>query len=165
MIEDDVFTVLRAFLLDPVVLPAGTEVLRAQGNRVPQPRGPNYVMMTIASHTWQSSTYHQYRRDDEMNDVTRSTGVGIQLDFYGPSSSDFAQRFATLFRDEYACTAMAGTGVTPLYCDDGQQMPLVNGEQQYEQRWTIQTMLQVNPAVSTPMQFADRVAATIVKAD
>jgi hypothetical protein len=161
--EDDIFAALRAFLLS--VLPAGTEVLVTQQNRVPQPVGPNYVMMTAASRTFMSSSYREYRPPDDQQDTARSTSAGIQLDFYGPVSSDYAQRFATLFRDEYATTAMAGTGVTPLYCDDGSQMPLTNGEKQYEARWMIQCALQVNPVVSTPMQFADKVVATIVEAD
>ena len=123
------------------------------------------AVMTASNRTFQSSPYHDYRRADDEVDITRSTAAGIQLDFYGPASSDHAQRFATLFRDDYAYQAMLGTGVTPLYCDDGSQMPLTNGEKQYEARWMIGAVLQVNPAVSTPMQFADRVAATIVEAD
>lgn len=163
MNEDTVLTALRAFLL--LILPDGVEVVRTQVNRVPMPRGPNFVMMTVASRQFQSSTYHEHRVADGATDITRSTGCGVQLDFYGPNSSDYAQDFATLFRDDYACQQMAGTGVTPLYCNDGQQMPLVNGEAQYEQRWTLQTMLQINPVVSTPTEFVGKVDVTFVKAD
>lgn len=42
--ESQILTVLRAFLLD--VLPAGTAVVRAQTNRVPEPIGTNFVVMT-----------------------------------------------------------------------------------------------------------------------
>ncbi len=42
--ESQILTVLRAFLLD--VLPAGTAVVQAQVNRVPEPIGPNFVLMT-----------------------------------------------------------------------------------------------------------------------
>lgn len=161
--DEEIFAALRAFIRG--ILPPRTEVLVSQQNRVPQPAGPNYVMMTATSRTFQSSPYHEYDRAAGTNDITRSTGVGIQLDFYGPLASDHAQRFATLFRDDYGFQAMRATGVVPLYCDDGSQMPLTNGERQYEARWMVQTMLQVNPAVSTPTQFADRVEITIVEAD
>jgi hypothetical protein len=161
--EDDIFTALRAFIL--AVLPTGVEVLITQQNRVPQPAGPNYVMMTATNRAFQSAPYHSYRAADGELDTIRSTAAGFQLDFYGPASSDYVQRFATLFRDDYAYEAMLGTGVVPLYCDDGTQMPLTNGEKQYEARWMVAVMVQVNPVVSTPMQFADKVAATIVKAD
>lgn len=163
MSEDDIFTALRAFLL--LVLPEGTEVLVSQQNRVPQPRGPNYVMMTATNRVFQSSPYREYRPAQGMVDRARSTAAGFQLDFYGPLSSDYAQRFATLFRDDYAVEAMASSGAAPLYCDDGSQMPLTNGEKQYEARWMIQAVCQVNPVVSTPMQFADKVTPTLVKVD
>lgn len=167
MITDtDIFTALRTFLVGSV-LPAGDEVLQGQQNRVaqPAPSTKHYVMMSAASRAFQSSSYREYLPDDDRADILRSTAVTIQLDFYGPESSDRAQRFATLFRDDYGYQRMALTGVTPLYCDDGSQMPLTNGERQYEARWMLQAVLQVTPVVSTPMQFADTVAVTIVKAD
>lgn len=42
--QSDVQTALRSFLLD--VLPCGVEVISALGNRVPEPRGGSYVVMT-----------------------------------------------------------------------------------------------------------------------
>ena len=42
--QDDLTTALRSFLL--AVLPAGTEVILAQPNRVPEPKGGNFVIMT-----------------------------------------------------------------------------------------------------------------------
>lgn len=42
--ESQMLTVLRAFLLD--VLPAGTAVVKAQVNRVPEPIGGDFVVMT-----------------------------------------------------------------------------------------------------------------------
>lgn len=42
--EEQIFTALRAFLLD--VLPAGTPVIQAQTNRVPEPHEVDFVSMT-----------------------------------------------------------------------------------------------------------------------
>jgi hypothetical protein len=42
--QTDVLTALRGFLLS--VLPAGTEIVRGQDNRVAGPQGPDYVVMT-----------------------------------------------------------------------------------------------------------------------
>ena len=42
--QSDVLNSLRAFLLD--VLPAGTEVIAGQPNRVPEPKSTNFVIMT-----------------------------------------------------------------------------------------------------------------------
>lgn len=161
--EDAVMTTLRSFLLG--ILPAGMEVVQGQQNRVPQVVGPDYVVFTPIRREFLSSTNRTNRPVDGAVDVSRSTSATFQLDVYGPNSTDNAVTIATLFRDDYGCRAMAGTGVQPLHCDNGQQMPLINGEEQYEARWTLQAVLQVNPSVSTPMQFADSVAVTFVEAD
>lgn len=42
--ESEIFSVLRAFLVES--LPTGTEVILAQGNRVPEPSVDNFVVMT-----------------------------------------------------------------------------------------------------------------------
>lgn len=42
--ESDIQVVLRAFLLN--ILPAGVEAFEGQWNRVPEPAGPNFVVMT-----------------------------------------------------------------------------------------------------------------------
>lgn len=161
--DDPTFTAVGDFL--QLILPAGVEVLQTQANRVAMPRGPNFVMMTATTRAFLSSSYRAYRPINDAQDVARDTAVSLQIDFYGPNSADYAQTFATLFRDDYGFVAMAGTGVTPLYCDDGTQLALVAGEKQYETRWKIDATVQVNPVVSTPMQFADKVDVTNVKAD
>lgn len=161
--EDDAIAALRDFLL--LVLPSGIEVVQGQDNYVPEPAGPNHIILTPASRTHLSSSYREPRPDDDAVLVSRSTRIDIQMDVYGPNGSDYAQVISTLLRDDYGCQAMAGTGVQPLYCDDGQQMPLVNGEKQYEQRWRLHAQLQIDPTVSTPAQFADMVELSIVEAD
>lgn len=45
--QDDVLTVLRALLLD--ILPAGVEVIQAQDNKVSEPAGDDFVLMTPRS--------------------------------------------------------------------------------------------------------------------
>jgi hypothetical protein len=45
--ESDVLTALRSFLLN--ILPAGVDVIKAQVNRVPEPAGEDFVVMTPMS--------------------------------------------------------------------------------------------------------------------
>lgn len=161
--DERVAAVLRAFLL--AVLPAGTDVILGQPNRVPMPQGPNYVVMTPSRRALLATTEHDEQPDADTIVVSRATSAAFQLDVYGPLSADNAQVISTLLRDDFGCRQMAGTGVQPLYCDDGSQMPLVNGEAQYEQRWMLTVVLQIRPAVSTAAQFADSVRVTIDKAD
>jgi len=44
-------------------------------------------------------------------------------------------------------------------------MPFIDAEGQYEDRWTVDAVLQANIVVATPQQFAGAVTATPVPAD
>lgn len=84
------------------------------------------------------------------------TEVVVQFDVHGPNSADNAQIISTLFRDDYGVRAIEeeNESVTPLYADDPRQLPFINAEQQYEDRWVIEAHLQVNPIVTVPQQYA-----------
>lgn len=159
--DDAIMAAMGGFL--EAVLPDGVEVIQGQANRVPEPKSPDFVVMTDASRRQLSTTTHSYDPVAGTNAVGRSNALTIQLDVYGPNSSDNAQVIATLFRDAYGCEAL-GPAIQPLYCDDGQQMPLVNGEFQYQDRWTLRATLQANPAITTPAQFASSVNLTLADA-
>ncbi|MDR3534026.1 MAG: hypothetical protein P4L90_26100 [Rhodopila sp.] len=97
-----------------------------------------------------------------VNAATQETEVTIQADVHGPASADNAARISTLFRDQFAVTAFLTTGVdvAPLYTSEPRQMPFTNGEQQWEERWTIDLCMQANVTVSTTQQFADALTVT-----
>jgi hypothetical protein len=118
--------------------------------------------MTAADRKQLATTTHRYDAAGQSNSVGRSNSITVQLDVYGPGSTDNAQVIATLFRDQYGCDAL-GPNVQPLYCDDGRQMPLINGEMQYQDRWTLMATMQANPAISTPAQFTRNVSITPVE--
>lgn len=90
---------------------------------------------------------------------TQPTQITMQLDVHGPASADNAQIISTLFRDDYAVRKFAelGGAATPLYADDPKQIPFINGEQAYENRWIINAVLQANQIVAPPQQFAGQV--------
>jgi hypothetical protein len=75
----------------------------------------------------------------------------MQLDFYGSTSQSWAMETQALFRDEYA-TEIFPPNIQPLYADDPVQIPLIDGEAQYEQRWKVLARLQYNPILSTSQQ-------------
>lgn len=96
-------------------------------------------------------------------EILQPTKATIQLDVHGPSGSDNAQIISTLMRDRFAVERFHASGfdVTPLYADDPRQMPFLNAEQQYEDRYVIEAVLQVNPIVTAgPQQFADQLSVT-----
>lgn len=232
--EEDIYTALRAFLLD--VLPSGVEVFQGQVNRVPEPVGEDFVIMTIygplkrlatnedasADVTFMGSiagtalTVSSIIRGEILDgarlfgvDVTAGTtivdqvsgtpgGVGVytisvsqtrtsrqlstgsqtfmqeveasvQLDVHGPSSSDNSQIISTLFRDEYATAFFSelstGDTISPLYADDPRQMPFLNAEAQYENRYVIEARLQANQTVTRPQQYADEAIVGLIDVD
>lgn len=98
-------------------------------------------------------------------EVEQSTEVVMQVDVHGPSSGDNSQTISTLFRSGYAVERMAASGVTPLYAEDPRQTPFTTAASQYEERWTIDVHLQINPIISVPQEFADSATIEVVDVD
>jgi hypothetical protein len=158
---------LRAFLLG--ILPQGVEVLIGQENRVPEPSSDNFVIMWGTLRKRLGTNVTSWDQTPGANpttqDNTEPMRLDMQLDFHGADSTDNAQVFAALFRSSYACQFFGSFGFSPDYCSDGQQMPFINGEQQYEDRWTLSATFDANITVSTPQQFANEVNVIAVSAE
>lgn len=153
--------------LQPIVIPGGIGVYRVSrsqqfpsslldslGNIVLDPEG-------VALATGIGTIYGGVRHD------LVQTELRVQIDVHGPNSSNSAKVIEGLFRTEVAIYAFQETGldVTPLYCEDPRQIPFINAEKQYENRWSIDAHLQFNPIIGTHQQFADRLEVTIDQAD
>lgn len=223
--EAQCFEVLGDFIT--AMLPAEVEVEQGQVNRVPQPIGPNFVIMSPLRRTrlgtnettYSDTVFTASITGDELdvtavafpsgpgiapgmqitdgvypNLVAPSTavveqtggapgGVGtytvapaqsvasetmyadqradlaetefvVQVDVYGPMAGDNAQVISTTFRSEVASAFFEGANpaVSPLTADEPTQAAFNDAESQYENRWTLQVRLQVNPVVGTPQQ-------------
>ena len=94
----------------------------------------------------------------------QKTQFNMQIDVHGPNGGDNAQIITTMMRDDYAVQqfATSGLAITPLYADDPRQIPFINAEQQYENRWVVEAMLQVDPVITVPQQFADQLNVTLI---
>ena len=97
-------------------------------------------------------------------DIMQPIQFTAQLDVHGPNSADNAQIITTLMRDEYGVSQfnLSGFDIEPLYCNEPRQMPFINGEQQQEERWIVEAVMQANPIVSVPQEFAGSVSVTII---
>ena len=158
-LQSDVFTALRGFILGLIAC----EVIQGLGNGVSMPAGP-FIALTELFHNRLSTNTSVYADPTPTTGTvtkTQALQATFQIDCYGPQSSDWANILTTLLRDEYGCNALA-PNVQPLNADDPKMMPLIDGEQNYEQRWTITALFQVNPAITLPMQFADQVQVGLV---
>lgn len=165
--QGQVDAILRAFLLS--ILPAGVVVLAAQQNRIPQPKADNYVLSTLLNRKRLGTTVEDWDKSPAgaptQQSWIESTSLSMQLDFHGSDSTDNAQVFATLFRSDFAYQFMANMGLYPDYCTDGVQMPFVNGEAQYEDRWVVNAVFDANIIVLAPQEFADQVDVGLIEVD
>lgn len=150
------------------VVPAGVPVIQMPANRVSMPPPvPGFVGMTPRVQKRLATNFERWDNLAPAPDsvqLEQSVSVAIQCDFYGAASADWAAMFATVMRSEYACRQLAPIAA-PLYEDSPRMAPLVNGEEEYEQRWIVTAYVQYNPVTSTPEQFANTLEATLINVD
>lgn len=160
--QTQIFTLLRAFFL-LLVDGATVEIVQGQGNRVPMPEGDNFVIITPGKSTQMATPVASYDSDAQTMSIAQSTEIRISVDCYGPLSGNLARVFTMALRSSYACDQMPG--IAPLYADDAVQFPLVDGEQQFEERWRFDSVLHYTPAISVPQQSALEVTIGVISVD
>ena len=148
IIDQDVFRALVVFFNS--FLPAGTEVIQQQDNRVSMPKG-GFVAMNNNGMDRLAFNIDTYDAINQGKKILTKIKFEVQLDFYGSIAQQWAAETVALFRDEYA-TEMFPANIQPLYADDPIQMPLIDGEDQYTQRWRVAGSLQYDPIISTVQQ-------------
>lgn len=117
----------------------------------------------VPSQTLASETLYAGVRADLV-----ATKWTVQLDIHGPASGNNVRIIDTLFRSDrgvYEIGAPLEYEIAPLYCDEARQVPFANAEQQYEYRWTMDAVLQINPVVGTQQQFFDQIVVDAVEVD
>ena len=159
--DQDVFTAMRTFLQS--FIPSTVQVVQAQDNRVPMPKG-GFITMNNTGMDRISFNIDNYESVLQGKTILTPTRYSMQLDFYGSLSQTWAMQTVALFRDEYA-TAIFPSNIQPLYADDPMQIPLVDGEAQYEQRWKLLASLQYNPILSTTHQSMTAVEIELAPID
>jgi hypothetical protein len=104
--------------------------------------------------------------------LMQETEVVVQLDIHAPpisnpSAQDLVAIVTTSLRDSYATEWFAANypGVSPLYADDGRQIPFVNENDQTETRWVVEVNLQIDPTINLPLQFADEINVVPIPVD
>ncbi len=154
----DIYTKLGAFIIAQLGLAPG-QVVQGYPNRVAMPVGP-FVLMTAMLKKRLRTNVDNYAGTSSPapagGPVTAEQGqqITVQLDCYGPQSSDWSDILTALLRDNVGCVALA-PACQPLYADDPVRAPLNDSEQQYEDRWIVQAVLQYNPIVTTAQTYAN----------
>lgn len=155
---DAVIKALGAFL-QPFV--PGGAIVRAQTNRVAMPPSPCVVLTELLQVDLEMPNVTNDPANAQI-DIASPTRIDIQIDFYGPLSSDYCKAVKGVYRTPYA-TSKFPANIQPLYCSDGHQGALITAEQQYESRWTLTASLQYNPTVIVPQDYARALKVNILE--
>ena len=162
----DVYTVLGNFVLSTLGLSAG-QVVQGYPNRVAMPlTGPFVVMTATANRRLRTNVDSWDETNLNPGTIQQEVGmnVSVQLDCYGPNSGEWAVILTGLLRDDVGCAALAPT-CQPLYSQDPLRAPLVDAEEQYEDKWIVRAELQYDPIISTAQEFADTLAIDVINVD
>ena len=148
----------------------GLDTNQGEDNRVPEPEADNYVLMHITNRIRLSTNKVEYSDPFPAagaRTIVQPTRIVINLDLHGPAAGENAQRITTLFNDAWGPQWFREhyPEVSPLHLTDAHQLRFINGQEQYELRYQMEAHIQVNPAVSTPQDFADSIAPTLIEVD
>lgn len=159
-VSQKLFELLRAFVMSLI---PGVEVVQGLDNDVPMPKG-EFILLTATMQKRLATNVSILDPVLSTRTVRMDTEYSIQVDCYGPNASDHATALAAMWRDPYACDMLA-PDAAPLYATDPMQAPLVNGEADYEYRWLFTALIQFNPIITVPQQYADKLELELVSVD
>lgn len=169
--DSALYKVLGEWLLS--MLGSDANVVQGQLNRIAMPKG-NYIVMTLLGprqdlHKGARNTV--WDGDASTESITKSAQGTLQIDFYGSAASDQAAKVMLLvsseFNFDYFATQAANGGpeVQPLFAGGARNLALINGEGQYESRWTFDLHFQYNPIITFPQDFMDGLDAHAVSVE
>lgn len=157
--ETDVFTALRNVLLT-ILGGAATDIIRVPTNRTPMPKECPFVTMyplLKEQIAWPHTTIGNNTAPTQVKNITQAIQYTIQLDVYGQTAGDIAQTIWGVFQSPDAYDLFAAEspyGVYPINAETPRQVPMVDGESEYEVRWMMTVNLQYNPTLSTAVKTA-----------
>ena len=150
---------------------AATQVIQGIQNRGPMPLPGFVLLQAILRKRLRTNidVWDEVTEPPTKASISEGVELSVQIDCYGPASCDWANMLSATLRDEYGCTQLAALASTfelqPLYADDARMIPLVDGEHQYEERWSVDARFQINPVTTIPQQYADVVHLTMISVD
>ncbi|EOS94708.1 hypothetical protein LU631_02710 [Erwinia tracheiphila] len=165
MTIDDVIDVLADFA-EPHI----GKCEQAQANRVPMDKGEFNILTPLRFRRLSTS-----REKNKDTGVQSTSSIGftevrqaeIQVDIYGDGAGDRAIALETLFRTGYAYDAIKAIDarVAPLYSTEAIQAPMINAENQWQERYMLTLYLQVHITIDVQQDFFDKAQITINQAD
>ncbi|WP_392430519.1 LIC_12616 family protein [Edwardsiella piscicida] len=158
---DNVIDVLADF-----VEPIAGECKQAQANRVPMGKGQFCILTPLRFE--RLSTTRSINQDTGAPSTsamgwTEVRRVDIQVDIYGDGAGDRAVTLETVFSSGYAYDKIKAIDerVAPLYSTAAIQAPMIDAEQQWQERWTLDVSLQVHMTASFPEPYFDKAEVSV----
>lgn len=131
---------------------ATVAVTSGQINRVSMPNSA-FINMWASDDDQLRTTIDTWDTTTQTQISEIGTKIKMRVDFYGPLSHDWMKAVVTFWRDVYGVTLLAPT-CAPLYYGKPVHATLIDGEEQYEDRWIVDLFLQYNPTFTAPQQSA-----------
>lgn len=159
--ENQIFDAMWGLIDTVFASTMSDNIFKGFQNMTATPPGVSYVVISPGVVIRQNQNVRSYDATNGLVLNERDTQYCYQVDCYGPNGPDLANTIAIAWRTMWACDYFDGTGtispgalpVTPLYADEPQQLNIVNGEMQYEQRFMTKLYLQANQVVALPQDF------------
>ncbi|WP_235439405.1 hypothetical protein [Edwardsiella sp. EA181011] len=158
---DNVIDVLADF-----VEPIAGECNQAQANRIPMPKGQFCILTPLRFE--RLSTTRSINQDTGAPSTsamgwTEVRRADIQVDIYGANAGDRAVTLETVFSSGYAYDKIKAIDerVAPLYSTAAIQAPMIDAEQQWQERYMLTVSLQVHMTTSFPEPYFDKAEVSV----
>ena len=158
--EDEMFDALWGFisgLFDPSL---AAQFIKGYQNLTSTPLG-TYCVISPGVLVRLNQGQRSYDASGSLLNVQRNSDYYYQVDCYGPQGPDWANIISAAWNSLYSTIVLADAPITPLYADEPQQLNIVNGELQYEQRYMTKLHLQTNQIVGLPQLFFTEVDPSV----
>ena len=135
-------------LADYLALYTTAPIIRANVNRNSTPK-TDFIVLTELLTIPLSKPVEYYTNAGET--MIQKQQIDVQIDFYGWVLSDTALAIANSIRSVWQNYNHA-QWLAFLYCSKIVKSPIINAEEQYEQRWTVTISMQYNVTLTLPQE-------------
>lgn len=155
--NQQIFTAVKAFFVQ--IFDNTVEIIAGQQNLLSMPKN-DFILLNQGIIKRLATNTHEYIDTGNIGiyqgtkNMYSPTEVSISTDIYGKSSPDLIAILQTVFKDAYTYDSFP-INIKPLYITDPFQMPLIDGEKQYTNRWHTDIHLMYTPKVGVNQQYSD----------
>ena len=158
--ESKALELLRGFFLTLV----SCEVIRAQQNRVPMPK-TDFIALTPITLTQLNVPFNTNTATTQT--IEQHYQFQVQVDCYGAAAMGRATTLIMLLRDSVATEYFDSTGydMQTLNAEDARQLPIIDDQNQFFERWTFTAVLQLNQQITITTETANTVSVDLINVD